>query len=172
MMLVSPWLLPAQILTEREVLELDQIDIIFKQEVSLKANQAFIEQIGNQNALLLIQSQLAPRESNRLDLFQYGSSNYADLYIKASGTETILNQTGHGNQFFLQMLSKDSDFDFLQLGNDNFMAQNYGYLYDSGLTVIQEGNNNEFIQSIKSPSSIEMTIKQIGSGISMKVTNN
>lgn len=171
MMLVTSTLY-AQVLTERDVEELDQVDVIFRQEITPEGNDAFIEQIGNQNALLLMQSQLYPREKNRLDLTQYGILNYAEVGIKASGTNTILNQNGNRNQFYLKMNSKDSEFDFLQLGNDNFMAQNYGYLFDSGLTVIQKGNNNEYIQSIKSPSTIEMTIRQIGSGISMKVINN
>ncbi len=162
----------AQSVTEKEFAEKTQLGIVQSIDMPATANQAYIEQIGDMNAALLMQSQLYPNHPNQLSLLQFGNQNMAEIRQELSGTRSEVSQVGDHNRFFLDMYGSQSDLSFIQRGNDNLMMQEYGYLYRTKLTIIQDGDQNSLIRQVTRPSSFDMTIKQIGSGIEMKVINN
>ena len=136
------------------------------------ANQSRVVQLGDKNAVLLLQSRMFPNSSNSLTVLQSGDLNSAEVVLSGHETNAQFMQSGFNNHCELSLTADHTHLAVRQLGNDNSVLQKYTYLFDSDLEIIQDGNRNQIMQDIQVPAVVDMKITQHGSGMAMKMSSH
>jgi hypothetical protein len=132
-------------------------------------NDAYIQQVGSQNEVHLLQIQEEPAAGNLARILQAGDWNMAIISQTDGRSQVHLIQRGDLNRYELQSFGADNDLVAIQDGERNNILQQ---LINSNRTrseLVQVGNDNEIITILEGIQDREITIRQIGDGLKVIV---
>jgi minor curlin subunit len=146
--------------------------LIDQQTLSTLGNQAYVQQVGTQNAMELVQRQ----GGNVATITQNGNGNQANYTQDGRGNNTVISQSGRANK--VQGVTAGSDF--LLQGDNNVMKidQNgnnnvvQGEVRENNrLYEIRQTGNNNTLKQVESSSALPKgySVEMKGQGINITI---
>lgn len=158
-------ILNGQSLQEQDILL--QPSQLLMQDLGGLGNDAYITQVGSVNDVELFQENDNQGEINLARILQSGKWNVALITQTEHGNQISLIQHGKKNFYELVNLGTGNELLAIQDGNGNRIVQQ---LIESDYIrsqLIQLGNNNEIMTVLEGMKDNNLTIKQIGDGLSV-----
>ena len=121
-------------------------------------NEAFIQQVDQSN-------------SNGIETLQSGKENMIDISQAGYYNVITITQQGSNNLYDADIEGDNVRIDIKQHGHENIISQSL-FLYNTGFSIIQNGDGNEIIQTGTSSNSMGLQIQQHGSGMRLVIQSN
>jgi hypothetical protein len=148
--------------SEEALLEQMQTNITPLTEVLVtqhgKGNEAFIQQVD-------------PANSNGIETLQAGKENLIDISQAGYYNVITITQQGSNNLYDADIEGDNVRIDIKQHGHENIISQSL-FLYNTGFSIIQNGDGNEIIQTGSASNSMGIQIQQHGSGMRLVIQSN
>ncbi len=158
------WSLSAQLLNEQDLL-LQPADLLNAPPTG-NGNDAYIQQIGTENELNLLQNQDdAAATGNLARILQSGDWNVAVITQTEHGNQLALIQNGTLNNYELTNLGFGNNLVNIQDGEGNRIVQQLVNSNQLNIELMQIGNNNEITQFLEGFQGGNYSIRQIGDGL-------
>ncbi len=165
--LLSFWQVSAQLLNDADLLL--QPTELLNASNNGAGSDAYIQQIGAGNELQLIQQQEG-LEGNLARVLQSGDWNVAIISQTETGNKLALIQKGTNNYYELSGNGTGNELVNIQNGADNRIVQQFLNSSQISSELVQIGNSNEIIQILENIQGQAFTIRQIGDGLKVIIT--
>ncbi len=159
--------LSAQLLNETDLLlqPTEQLN----QNTTRGGSDAYIQQIGSNNELQLMQQQEGI-EGNLARVLQAGEWNLAIISQTQTGNKLALIQKGTNNYYELVNSGFENELVNIQNGQNNRIVQQLVNSNQITSELVQQGNNNEIIQILENVNAQSFSIRQVGDGLKVTIT--
>lgn len=158
----------SQQLTEQNLLL--QPSELLTGDLSGNGNGVFINQIGDNNEVELLQSSdEASLLKNLTRLLQSGTDNRAWIIQNGGGNELALIQYGEENLYKILNQGYDNNIVIIQQGEENRIHQQLIASNQNNIEFVQQGNNNTIVQILEGVSGGNYTIRQVGDGLKVYI---
>lgn len=152
----------AQVLNEGDLLK-NPPELLNSNQLS-NGNDAFIQQLGNENHLDLLQIQQGA-EGNLAKVLQSGQHNRAIISQMGQGNQLALIQQGDLNSYELRNAGSNNQVVAIQQGDGNIIHQEIIESHHIYSEMIQIGNQNEIITVLEGVNNTSFKIRQVGNGL-------
>ena len=150
---------------------LQQSSLLLEQELSAQTgNQTAVRQEGRGNEAEVVQTLTDTKKANIAQLLQSGEFNLAVVRQEGQANKLALVQQGSNNVYELDLIGSNNDISIIQQGNDNNIVQSINRVDGLNIELIQIGNDNEIIQVLEgNVENKEIKIIQEGDGLRLKI---
>ncbi len=150
-------------LTEADLL-LTPVELL-EENLSGEGNSSFVQQLGSENKVDVIQQQQGDARINLVKVLQSGDYNEVYILQNGSGNQTAVIQNGNDNFYDLKLNGADNNMAIIQDGDNNRVIQDLNNTNSLNIEFVQQGNNNEVIQNLDGTNAQEFKVIQIGDGL-------
>lgn len=160
----------SQNLSEADVLL--QPSELLNQTDNLNGNEAFIKQVGDDNEVDLVQSQVGIEQLNLTEVLQSGDYNVARIFQDGGENRIVLIQNGNANTYELVIEGSDNNSAVIQNGDSNSIIQKLTSTNEVNIEFLQQGNENEIIHIQEGVQAKDFKINQIGNNLQLIITQS
>ena len=153
----------AQDVNQVDVDFLTRADIVGEGPINA-ANSVVIEQIGDFNAVEVLQRQKS-RENNRARVLQRGDQNFAQLVQTGGNNEVFLLQNGVDNVYSLDLEGTGNEIAVIQNGDQNEINQSLLDSRNLNVEFVQNGDANLIEHQADGLVSKDIKVSQSGSNM-------
>jgi len=157
----------SQTLTQSDLVK--TADELIEANLNGEGNEAYVNQIGLENKVSVVQNQQGTSSENLIKVLQVGKGNVAAVQQAGILNQTVVLQNGNQNEYSLNLEGSDNTFVIKQDGKRNTINQNLTNTTNTYIELIQQGNDNEITHTQDGLVEKNIIVRQIGDGLSIQV---